>query len=105
MIFRRRRFHDLVGRQLDLFEEDQAVLLAEARAADASWTHAPAEYSEERYGDYQLVVDAVAELLHDARETYAATLDEATAPEYRAAFDREARRRLPGFAELLQEDD
>ena len=31
MIFRRGRFHDLVGRQLDLFEEDQAPLLAEAR--------------------------------------------------------------------------
>ena len=105
MIFRRGRFHDLVERQLDLFEEDQATLLAEARAADAGWTHATAEESEERYGNYQLVVDAVAELLHDARETYAATLDEATVPEYRAAFDREARRRLPGFARLLEEDD
>ena len=105
MIFRRGRFHDLVGRQLDLFEEDQAALLAEARTADAGWTHATAEESEERYGDYQLVVDAVGELLHDVRETYAATLDEATAPEYRAAFDREARRRFPAFAGLLEEDD
>jgi hypothetical protein len=105
VIFRRGRFHDLVGRQLDLFEEDQAALLAEARTADARWTHATAEESEERYGDYQLVVDAVAELLRDVRETYVATLDEATVPEYRAAFDREARRRLARFAGLLEEDD
>jgi hypothetical protein len=105
VIFRRRRFHDLVERQLDLFEGDQAALLSEARTADASWTHATAEESEERYGDYQLVVDAVGELLRDARETYAATLDEATAPAYRAAFDREARRRLPGLAGFLEEGD
>ena len=105
MILRRGRFHDLVGRQLDLFEEDRAPLLAEARAAVAGWTHATAEESEERYGDYQLVVDAVGELLHDVRETYAATLDEVTASEYRAAFDREARRRFPAFAGLLKEDD
>jgi hypothetical protein len=105
VIFRRGRFRELVGRQLDLFEEDQAALLAEARTADAGWTHATADESEERYGDYQLVVDAVAELLHDARETYAATLDDATVPEYRAAFGREARRRLPRFASLLEEDD
>jgi hypothetical protein len=104
VIFRRGRFHDLVERQLDLFEEDQAALLAEARTADAGWTHATDEESEERYGDYQLVVDAVAELLHEARETYAATLDATTAPEYRAAFDREARRRLPRFAGLLEEE-
>ncbi len=104
MIFRRGRFHDLVARQLDLFEEDHAALLAEARTLDAEWTHATAEESEERYGEYQLVVDALGELLHDGRETYAATLDEGTAPEYRAAFDRAARGRLPRFAGLLEED-
>ena len=56
---RRGRFHDLVERQLALFEADEAELLREARSSDEAWTRAPAAGSEERYGDYQLVVDAI----------------------------------------------
>jgi hypothetical protein len=104
VIFKRNRFHDLVSRQLELFEEDEATLLAEARDADAGWTHASADDSEERYGEYQLVVDVLAERLHGVREAYAGTLDDATAADYRSAFDREARRRFPRFAGLLEED-
>lgn len=104
MIFKRGRFRDVVRRQLDLFEEDEALVLAEARAADARWTHSPADDSEQLYGDYQLLVEAVGELLYEARETYAATLDETTAVEYRAAFDRDARRRFPEYVGLLGEN-
>ena len=35
------------------------------------------------------------------RETYAATLDDTSAPAYRAAFDRAASSRLRGFTGLL----
>jgi hypothetical protein len=100
----RRRFRKLVDRQLDLFEEDEAELLAEAAEADAAWTSADPEETEELYGDYQLVVDAIGERLYDLRETYAATLDEATAQEYRAEFDRVAAKRFRRYAAFLEDD-
>ena len=90
--------------QLDLFASDEASLLAEADEADATWTHADAEQSEELYGDYQLVVDALADRLYDIREAYAATLDGTTADEYRNAFNRGAAKRYPRYASFLEED-
>jgi hypothetical protein len=105
VIFRRSRFGDLVGRQLDLFEADEAELLVEAAQADAAWTEADREETEELYGDYQLVVDAVGERLYDVREGYASTLDDAASDEYRAAFDRAALKRFGTLASFLQGDD
>ena len=104
-MFRRGRFDELVTRQLDLFSSDEAALLEEATQADAAWTNAAADESEELYGDYQLVVDAIADRLLDIRETYAATLDDASAEEYRASFTRAARRRFPGYSTLLADLD
>lgn len=103
MIFRRGRFAELVERQLDLFGSDEASLLVEAGEADAAWTRAGRAESEELFGDYQLVVDTIAERLLDLRETYAATLDEDAAAVYRAAFDRQARKRFRRFAGLLED--
>jgi hypothetical protein len=100
-VFGRGRFEDLVRRQLDLFEADERALLEEADDADAAWTHAPREETEERYGDYQLVVDRIAERLLDVRETYASSLDERTADRYRAAFNRMALKRLRPYTALL----
>ena len=102
MIFRRERFGDLVRRQLDLFETDEAELLEEAAQADTAWTKAAADETEELYGDYQLVVDAVGERLYDVREAYAATLDEDAADEYRSAFDKAALKRFKNLASFLQ---
>jgi hypothetical protein len=104
-MFRRGRFHDLVERQLDLFETDEAPLLEEACEADAASTSAGADETEELYGDYQLVVDAVAERLYDVREAFASSLDERTAEDYRAAFNRAATKRFRRFAALLDEED
>jgi hypothetical protein len=100
---RRSRFDDLVERQLDLLEADEAALLDEARAADAAWTNATAEDSEELYGDYQLVVDAIGERLYETRETYATTLDAGTAATYRTAFDKATRNRFRPYSALLAE--
>jgi hypothetical protein len=97
-MLRRGRFDGLVRRQLDLFATDEAALLGEAEEADAAWTNASAEGSEELYGDYQLMVDEIGERLHDVRETYAATLDEGAADEYRAAFDRAAGKRFRRYS-------
>jgi sirohydrochlorin ferrochelatase len=101
VIFRRGRFGELVDRQLDLFERDEASLLAEADEADAAWTRAGRDESEELFGDYQLVVDAVAERLLDVREAHASTLEVAASDEYRKAFDRAANKRFRTFTGLL----
>jgi hypothetical protein len=104
-MFRRGRFDELVLRQLDLFAIDEAALLEEAAEADRAWTSASADESEELYGDYQLVVDAIGERLYDIRETYAASLDETTGVEYRAAFTRVATNRFRAGAAFLQDED
>jgi hypothetical protein len=104
VILRRNRFREVVDRQLDLFAQDQAELLHEAEEADAAWTQADREDSEELYGDYQLVVDAIGEGLYDLRETYASTLDEATAAEYREGFNRAALKRFRRYASFLEEE-
>jgi len=101
----RGRFHDVVRRQLDIFAEDEAELLAEAADANAAWTNASREESEELFGDYQLVVDAIGEDLHGVREAYAATLAEDVAVEYRAAFTAAALKRFRGLASFLEEND
>ena len=105
MIFRRKRFDDLVRRQLDLFEQDEAELLTEANEADRTWSRAGRDESEELYGDYQLVVDAIADRLLEIRSTYTATLDEDAALEYEATFSRAARKRFGRYATLLDDLD
>jgi hypothetical protein len=103
-MLRRGRFEDLTRRQLDLFAAEETALLAEAKDADASWTRASREDAEELYGDYQLVVDAIGVHLHDVRETYAASLDDLTAGEYRGAFNRAASKRFGRLAAFLDGD-
>ena len=101
MIFRRGRFGDLVERQLELFAAE-TDLLEEAADADAAWTNASSDETEELYGDFQLVVDAIGEKLYEIRETYAATLEPGTADEYRAAFNRGAQKRFGRYASFLE---
>jgi hypothetical protein len=103
-MFGRNRFGDLVRTQLDLFASDEASLLEEASQADTAWTNADADQSEELYGDYQLVVDTIAEHLYELRETYASTLDGPAADEYRNAFNRAASKRFRRYASFLEDD-
>jgi hypothetical protein len=100
-VFGRGRFDDVVRRQLELFEQDEAPLLEEADEAEDIWTHAPREESEERYGEYQLIVDELASRLLDLREGYASTLDADTAETYRIAFNRVAVKRFRPYSGLL----
>jgi hypothetical protein len=101
VIFRRSRFDELVSTQLDLFAEDETELFAEAADADEAQTRAARDEAEELYGDYQLVVDEIAERLLDVRETYAATLSDDVVDDYRAAFTRAATKRFRAYADLL----
>ena len=95
MKFRRNRFGDLVQRQLDLFAEDEDELLREADAAERAYDAAERDEAEEAYGDYQLVLEAIADGLEKLRDTYALTLDEDAADAYAQAFARAARKRFP----------
>lgn len=106
MSFRRRgRFDELAKRQLDLFEIDDAELLEEAAEAEEAWNRVARDDAEEVYGDYQLVIDAIADRLLDIRETYARALEEDVAAEYAAAFNRAATKRFRRYATLLSDLD
>jgi hypothetical protein len=96
-MFRGRRFRDLVERQLDLFESEHAGLIRDAEATLRAYDAAPREHAEERYGDYVDLVDTGQDELTALRDAYARTLDEDAAEEYREAFNRRARKRLPRF--------
>ena len=90
----RKRFADLIARQLDVFAEDEAAgLLAEAREMKEKYDVAGREDAEEAYGDYMDVVDAVKDALADMRDRFARTLDENAVEEYESAFERAARKR------------
>ena len=104
MRFGRSRFREIVERQLELFSVDESALLAEAQAADAAVDElASVEESEELYGDFQLVVDAVGERLYDMREAFAGTLEDGDDDEYRATFDKAARKRFGVLASFLED--
>ena len=94
----RRRFAEVIRRQLDLFELEHAGLLRDCAAAEEAYDRAEREEAEERYGDYLDLVETGTELLAALRDGYAASLDDAAAAEYEAAFNRAVARRLPPLA-------
>ncbi len=96
MIFRR-RFADIIGRQLDLFEEDYAELLAECEEAEDEYDNAPREEAEERFGDYMDLVESGTEALASLRDNYASTLEGDVAEEYRDEYNRAVLKRFPRF--------
>ena len=98
MRLRRGRFDELVQRQLDLFASDESGLLDEADEAETAWVRSGRDEAEESYGDFQLVVDAIADRLLDVRESYAATLDEEGTEEYRDVFHRAVARRFKRYS-------
>ena len=102
MIFRR-RFADLVSRQLDLFSSEHADLLDDVEVYLRLYNEAPRDEAEERYGDYVDRVDLAAEALAEIRNTYARTLDEHAADEYERTFEKAAAKRFPRIGSALRE--
>jgi hypothetical protein len=100
---RRRRFADVIDRQLDLFEREYAGLIREVEKAEEAYDRAERDEAEERYGDYMDLVETATEVLAELRDNYAAALDEEASDEYENAFNRAVLRRLPRFA--LQIED
>jgi hypothetical protein len=96
-MFRRRRFADLISRQLELFEQEHADLISDCIEAEEAYNRADRDEAEELYGDYVDRVEAGTELLAALRDTFKRTLDEETAEEYEAEFNRAVVKRLPRF--------
>jgi isocitrate dehydrogenase kinase/phosphatase len=96
-MFRKRRFADLITRQLALFEREHADVIAEALARLDAYNRADREEAEELYGDYVDAVETGTEILADMRWEYIRTLDEDAAEEYEAEFNRAVMKRLPAF--------
>jgi hypothetical protein len=100
----KRRFGELIDRQLDLFEQDNAELFDRVDDAEADYRAAAREEAEERFGDLQEVLAEGTELLIEVRDSYSETLDDETVEEYVAAFDLAVLRRFPQFALELEEE-
>jgi hypothetical protein len=97
-VFRRRRFADVIERQLDVFERDHADLIRSCDEAERTYVRADRDEAEERYGDYVDLVEEGTELLADMRDHFAATLAEGDDEEYEGEFNRAVAKRLPRFA-------
>ena len=95
MIFGRRRFAEAIERQLDLFERDNAELLARIESAQHVHRTADRDEAEERYSEFLDLVELATDELGEMRDSFAAVLDEEAAEEYAAAFDRAFRKRFP----------
>jgi hypothetical protein len=92
----------VIARQLDLFEREQAELIRDYLEAEEAYDDAERDQAEERYGDYQDLVETGAELLADLRDHFASTLGEAQAEEYESEFNRAVRKRFPRFSPEIE---
>ena len=93
-MFRRRRFRDVIERQLAFFEEDDGDLLVDVDRALEKYDRADRDEAEELYGDYQLAIEAATDRLAELRDTYARALDEDDAEQYVQRVQRRRRRPL-----------
>ena len=98
MIFRRPRFASVIATQLDLFERDQAYVIAEAHELLAAYNRAGRDEAEGLYGDYVDAVETGTELLADMRDAYAQTLPEGDDDRYEKEFNAAVAKRLAPFA-------
>lgn len=91
------RFAELIARQLDLFEEQDADFLRRVDEAERTYDKADREEAEEIYGRYQELVEHGTEALAEMRDGYARTLEADDAVEYVAEFNQTVIDRLPRF--------
>lgn len=90
--FRRRRFRDLVNRQLAIFAHDHAHLVVDARSALVGYgTEQDPSTALEHYGEHDELAEQVEELLDDMYRNFSSTLEPKAAKEYRREFARRAK--------------
>jgi hypothetical protein len=97
------RFEELIDRQLELFEQEDADYLARVEEAERAYDRADRDEAEEAYGRFQELVEFGTERLAEMRDAFAASLDPDAADEYVAEFNAAVHRRLPRFALEIDE--
>jgi hypothetical protein len=97
------RFEELIDRQLELFEREDADFLSRVDKAERDYDRADREDAEEAFGRFQELVEFGTETLAEMRDSYARTLDEDGADDYIAEFNAAVHRRLPRFALEIDE--
>jgi len=102
-VFRRRRFREVIDRQLTFFLEDDADLLVDVDRALDRYNQADRDDAEELYGDYQLAIEAATDRLAELRDTFARTLDEDDAEQYVREFNRSVVGRWRALALTIEE--
>jgi class 3 adenylate cyclase len=93
----------VIRRQLDLFEREEAALIADCEEAERAYDAAGRDEAEERYADYLDLVETGTELLAGLRDNFASAMNEEAAEEYEEAFNRAVVKRLPRFAVEIED--
>ena len=96
-MLRRRRFGDVIARQLDVFAADRDDVFAEIRRRKRLYDAGDRSEAEELYGDYVDAVETGTEALADMRDRFKRTLDGDAADEYEHEFNRAVKKRWPHF--------
>jgi hypothetical protein len=96
-MFRKRRFADLIARQLEVFAEDSDDVFDEIRHRKELYDRADRDEAEELYGDYIDAVETGTEALADMRDRFKRTLDDDAAEEYEQEFNRAVKKRWSHF--------
>ncbi len=102
-MFRRKRFREVIERQLAFFEEEDGDLLADVDLALDKYNRADRDDAEELYGDYQLAIEAATDRLAESRDAYARTLDEDDAEQYVQEFNHGVVDRWRALALTIEE--
>jgi hypothetical protein len=100
-MFRRKRFGELIDRQLGFFVADDSDLLHDMDAALDAYNRADKDDAEELYGDYQLTIEAATDRLAELRDTYARTVDDPDA--YVQEFNKAVVDRWPALSLTIEE--
>jgi hypothetical protein len=88
----------VIRRQLDLFENEHADLIADCEAAERTYDAAGRDEAEERYGEYLDLVETGTEELASLRDHFASAMTASAAEEYETEFNQAVLARLPRFA-------
>jgi len=102
-VFRRKRFREVIERQLVFFEEEDGDLLDDVDRALEKYNRADRDEAEELYGDYQLAIEAATDRLAEFRDSYARTLDDDAAEQYVDEFNRGVVDRWRALALTIEE--
>jgi len=102
-VFRRKRYGDVIARQLTFFQEEDGDLLDDVEKALDNYNRADRDEAEELYGDYQLAIEAATDRLAEFRDGYARTLDEDDSEQYVHEFNRSVVERWRALALTIEE--